>query len=60
MAQDRGCGCSKPKPKPGSGSSDGKTQSFALIQGGRTQTFGSALERDAAWVRSGRIGDRQP
>jgi len=31
----------------------GRTQSFALEQGGRTSTFGSRLERDAAAIRSG-------
>ncbi|QGJ95247.1 hypothetical protein QDA11_gp27 [Microbacterium phage Jayden] len=31
----------------------GRTQSFALEQGGRTATFGSRLERDAAAIRSG-------
>lgn len=31
----------------------GGTQSFALEVGGRTQTFGSALERDAAALRTG-------
>lgn len=31
----------------------GRTQSFALESGGRTASFGSRLERDAAAIRSG-------
>lgn len=31
----------------------GRTQSFALESGGRTATFGSRLERDAAAARTG-------
>lgn len=51
------CNCNKPRPRPSSGSgSSSNTQSFALEVNGKTQTFGSKLERDAEFVRSGRRG----
>lgn len=56
MGADKGCGCGKPKPKP----QGGGQQAFALTQNGSTQRFGSKLERDAAWVRGGKAGTRQP
>jgi hypothetical protein len=37
----------------GTTSTTGGTQSFALTSNGRTQTFGSKLERDAAAIRAG-------
>ena len=55
----RGCNCGKPKPRPGAGA--GKDNpAFTLTQNGRTQAFGSKLERDAAFVRGGRVGERRP
>lgn len=55
---DKGCNCGKPKPRPGA--SGGSKAPFALTTQGHTQTFGSRLERDAAWVRGGKVGDRRP
>lgn len=44
-----GCSCNKPKPKP---TPSGLTQEFSLRHSdGRTETFGSRLERDAAQAR---------
>ncbi|QGJ88881.1 hypothetical protein PBI_TEAMOCIL_27 [Microbacterium phage Teamocil] len=45
-----------PSPSAGTRSTpvmNGRTQSFAMEQGGRTATFGSQLERDAAAARTG-------
>ena len=43
------CNCNKPKPKPSSSGS----KSFAMTDtNGKTQTFGSQLERDAAVIRA--------
>lgn len=47
MSKGCNCGSSKPKPRPG-----GKEQSFVLTgTNGRTQSFGSRLEAQAANVR---------
>lgn len=59
------CSCRKPKkptatkpaPKPADTQNASKTQSFTLTtQGGRTLSFGSKLEADAANARSGYTG----
>ncbi|AWY05377.1 hypothetical protein HOT42_gp26 [Microbacterium phage Metamorphoo] len=45
-----------PSPSAGTRSTPvmhGRTQSFALESGGRTASFGSRLERDAAAARTG-------
>lgn len=57
------CGGSRPRPTPATTKeapepvSTGQVQSFQLVmEGGRTQVFGSRLEADAARVRAGGRG----
>lgn len=60
------CNCNKPKPSAhrprplANGSSGAARQSFELIVGGKTATFGSRLEADAANARSGFRGIVRP
>lgn len=59
-AKSAGTGSPTPAPDPArptgstaSGASKGSTQSFTLTASGRTQSFGSRLEAEAARVRLG-------
>lgn len=53
-----GCNCGKPQPQPGPNT--GSKPKFALETNGRTQTFGSQLEAQAANVRQGGQGIIKP
>lgn len=58
-----GCNCSKPnRPRPRPASNTAKTtQEFSLISpDGSSKTYGSRLEAEAAFVRSGRRGTVKP
>lgn len=58
-----GCNCSKKKPPVGAPppppASSATSQEFSTTVNGRTQSFGSKLERDAAVVRSGLHNSRR-